>query len=451
MKKTFYYIAAIVLAFGLASCTKDETKERPITTEGTRQISVWAQINDDATTKTALSGNDAEGYTVLWSEGDEIIVADGWNSKFTLVEGAGTTQGRFVGTSQEGDGTYHVFYAAGVATNYKTLYSTSQYNGDKVITSAPMTATITISNGEATTTDFKNLCGLLRLTLKGSGTVSEIKIYADQALYGRFEIESDGSAIITSSPYLDYITQRSENGVPLSSIGTDFYISMPPNDYTGVKIEVSDFDGHTFTKTLKADKTLNIARAQITPAVLTVTGLTNDNVPLTKDSPIGAIGPIDGREGMVVDLDGTYGKVVIATRNVDSSTPTKEASSATAAGSRYNFYDAQSVLGTSGWYVPSKDEWKALVEIQNSRVGSCQEWVIGTGENQHKLYLNWAGSTTYVRGIPEEVPGLAYWSSTSKNSVQAYYLGDYTSSTVNSAYIGAKDGLRSVRPFHKLN
>ena len=52
-----------------------------------------------------------------------------------------------------------------------------------------------------------------------------------------------------------------------------FYISLLKNDYTGVKIEVSDFDGNKFTKTLKAGKSLNIARAQITPVAFTVTGL----------------------------------------------------------------------------------------------------------------------------------------------------------------------------------
>ena len=282
MKKTIYYIAAAVLTLGLTSCAKEAAQEHPINTEGARQISVWAQIDDEATTKTALSGNDAEGYTVLWSEGDEITVADGLNSTFTLVEGAGTSRGRFVGTSEAGDGTYDVFYAASVATNYKKLPGTSRYNGDKVISSAPMAATITISNGVATITDFKNLCGLLRLTLKGSGTVKEIKIYASQALYGNFDILPDGSAVITSSPYNDYITQTCENGVSLSRTGTDFYISLPPNDYTGVKIDVSDFAGHTFTKTLKAEKSLNIARAQITPVSFSVTGL--QGIPDTQDA-----------------------------------------------------------------------------------------------------------------------------------------------------------------------
>lgn len=367
MKKTFYYIAAAVLTLGLASCAKEAAQEHPINPDGARQISVWAQVDDEATTKTALSGNNAEGYTVLWSEGDEITVADGLNSTFTLVEGAGTSRGRFVGTSEAGDGTYDVFYAASVATNYKTLRSTSQYNGDKDITSAPMVATITISNGEATITDFKNLCGLLRLTLKGSGTVKEIKIYASQALYGNFDILPDGSAVITSSPYNDYITQTCENGVSLSRTGTDFYISLPPNDYTGVKIDVSDFAGHTFTKTLKAEKSLNIARAQITPVAFSVTGLTNDDVPLTWDSPVGTVGMLDGRECVVVDLGGNVGKLAIATNNVGASSPT-------AKGTEMTWQDAVNHQNREdwgiGWRLPSQEEIEALRNFQSHKTAN---------------------------------------------------------------------------------
>lgn len=117
MKKSFCIICAVVLTLGLASCTENADQEQPNNAEVARQISVWAQINDEATTKTSLSGNDAEGYHVLWSEGDEITVVDGWNSNFTLAEGAGTTHGRFVGTSETGDGTYNVFHSVGISTN----------------------------------------------------------------------------------------------------------------------------------------------------------------------------------------------------------------------------------------------------------------------------------------------------------------------------------------------
>lgn len=387
MKKTFYYIAAAVLTLGLASCAKEAAQEHPINTDGARQISVWAQIDDEATTKTALSGNDAEGYTVLWSEGDEITVADGLNSTFTLVEGAGTSRGRFVGTSEAGDGTYGVFYAASVATNYKTLRSTSQYNGDKVISSAPMAATITVSNGEATITDFKNLCGLLRLTLRGSGTVKEIKIYASQALYGNFDILPDGSAVIPSSPYNDYITQTCENGVSLSSTGTDFYISLPPDDYSGVKIDVSDFAGHTFTKTLKAEKSLNIARAQITPVAFSVTGLTNDNVPLTWDSPVGTVGMLDGRECVVVDLGGNVGKMAIATKNVGASSPT-------ANGTEMTWQNAVNQQNSEewglGWRLPSKEEIEALQNFQSRKTSNSFVLNIAEGVDL-EFPLNGAG------------------------------------------------------------
>lgn len=449
MKKISYYICAVVLTLGLASCAKEAAPEHPINTEGARQISVWAQIDDEATTKTALSGNDAEGYTVLWSEGDEITVADGLNSTFTLVEGAGTTRGRFVGTSEAGDGTYDVFYAVGVSTNHKNLPGTSRYNGDKVISSAPMAATITISNGEATITDFKNLCGLLRLTLKGSGTVKEIKIYAGQDLYGNFDILPDGSAVITSSPYNDYITQTCENGVSLSSTGTDFYFSLPPNDYTGVKIDVSDFAGHTFTKTLKAEKSLNIARAQITPVVFSVTGLTNDNVPLTWDSPVGTVGMLYGREAMVVNFGDGIGKLAMATMNIGASTYTE-------AGTFYTWYEAvqkqnNGELG-GGWYLPSEPEVLAKIGYIVRKEGNVA--IVDVTESS-TLKIPLAGYYYNAGNKWDLVDEVAFlWSS---DPAFPYNWGPSMDLATLSFYNGAMCSLNvkpqdklNIRPFHKL-
>lgn len=458
MKKRFYYIAVAVLALGLASCTKvATTPEQPATPEVPGQMTIVANIGDDASTKTTLSGDDQSGYDILWSEGDEIrfYFKNGDNYEFrtyTLTEGAGTKYGKFTGPAVPAgiEYTARACYGDNLTTTglYSRLEIEQHYSEVPNASFSPMMANIEITDGVATLSDFKNIGGLLRLSLKGSGTVKEIKVTTDQSITGPFALDEDGAAVMVNfSQNKKYTILNCGEGVELSSTEKPFFISLPKGNYAGVKIEVSDFAGRTFTKTLKADKSLNIERAQITPATLTVTGLLSL---LTKDSPVGAIGGIDGREGMVVDLGGTIGKVVIATRNVDSSTPTKEASSAKAAGSYLNFSDAKTAMGTSGWYVPSKAEWEALINIHNSHVGSCQKWVIGTGDNQHELYFNWAGKYDLYGDKGE---GFYYWSGTevpsSPTKVYIFYGITYNNTLIVTTW--NKDNRLQVRPFHKLD
>lgn len=460
MKKRFYYIAVAVLTLGLASCAKEATTpEQPATPEVPGQMTIVANIGDDASTRTTLSGDDQSGYDILWSEGDEIRFyffngSDCEYRTYTLTEGAGTKYGKFTGPAVPTSITYNAYagYGDNLVTRPKsTLNVEDQHYSEGTNASfSPMMAKIAIENGNATLSDFKNIGGLLRLSLKGSGTVKEIKLTTDQNIAGFITIDEDGAAVMDNeilfNPNRNYTTLNCGAGVELSSTEKPFFISLPKGNYTGVKIEVSDFAGRTFTKTLKADKSLNIERAQITPATLTVTGLLSL---LTKDSPVGAIGGIDGREGMVVDLGETIGKVVIATRNVDSSTPTKEASSAKAAGSYLKFSDAKTAMGTSGWYVPSKAECEALINLPNSHVGSCQEWVIGTGDNQHKLYFNWAGKYDIDGDIGE---GFYYWSGTevpSKTTSAYIFHGIYNNTLIVNTW--NKDNRLQVRPFHKLD
>lgn len=252
---------AVVL--GLVSCNKQELESTG------RKISIVANTESGLDTKTSLSGNDASGYQVLWSEGDEIVIFDGHiNREFVLTRGAGSTKAEF-GSKEFGyleNGLYGAYYA----TDGSTLSNTSSYVAENVISSAPMYAEVSVKDREISQAEFKNLCGILRLTLKGRGTVKQIKVSADQYMAGEFE--GYGYAIITKGS-TKYVTQDCGNGVELSNEGTDFYIPLPQNDYTGVTIQITDMYGHKCTKTLKSGRTLNIVRALITPVSFSVTGL----------------------------------------------------------------------------------------------------------------------------------------------------------------------------------
>ncbi|MBQ0150058.1 MAG: hypothetical protein KBT08_05510 [Bacteroidales bacterium] len=263
MRKIQYFISAAVIALGLASCSKEETMPAE------RQISIVASTESAVDTKTSLSGDDQTGYQVLWSEGDKIHLNDGWNSEFTLKDGAGTARGTFEGRATDGDGDYKAYYA--VTGMY--MPDVTNYMGENVISSVPMVASVSIKDGVASVAEFKNMCGILRLTLNGSGDVKQIKIYATQRMYGNFTVADDCSMEIGKGSATQYISHYCGDGVALSGEGTDFYIPLPPNNYSGVKIEIIDCSGNICTKTLKSDKKINIGRSLITPVSLTVTGL----------------------------------------------------------------------------------------------------------------------------------------------------------------------------------
>lgn len=250
---------AVVL--GLVSCNKQELESTG------RMISIVANTESGLDTKTSLSGNDASGYQVLWSEGDEIsaVDADGSTYNLTLSEGAGKTSGVFTSSENIPDGQYRLFYG----TNGSLLPRIQQYLGDGVISNAPMFSTVSVSEGKVPAAQFKNLCGLLRLSLKGTDTIKKIKISSDEDMSGIIYIQDDGTISFVRNHYQDVSLDFGE-GVELSAEGTDFYIALPPAEYHGVRIEFVPAEGETITKTLKAGKTLNIARALITPVSISL-------------------------------------------------------------------------------------------------------------------------------------------------------------------------------------
>lgn len=267
MRKIFCLVSAAVIVLGLASCNKE-----PVETTD-RQITIVANTESGVDTKTSLSGDDQTGYQVLWSEGDKInVLAPGGILKYSITDGVGTTRGTFKGQAPVGNIPVVECWAY-YATDGNSLSGISHYNADNVISSAPMRARITINNGVASEANFKNLCGLLRLTLKGSCSVKEIKVYTDKPLNGEFEIDNtDGHAIVKESDSAgNYVnTLDCGAGVKLTPEGTAFYIPMPQNNYSGVRIAIKDNSGHVCTKTLKAGRSLNIERSMITPVSLTV-------------------------------------------------------------------------------------------------------------------------------------------------------------------------------------
>lgn len=272
MKKIIIALAAVAAALLTVACNK-ELEDNGNLSSGDNRTVIYA-LTESALTKTALSGNDTDGYKVVWSEGDRIMIR---GNEYVLEDGAGTTGGSFAGPEIKEDDNYYAWYAMTDKVNW-TLPATQTYSSDN-IANAPMCASFMVRDGVAEPVEFKNICGLLRLTLKNDNSekLRSITISADENMAGAFSITGDAAYIVYNG--VNAVTlDCGEEGVMLTPEGKDFYIALPQKNYNGVKMVFTYTSGASLTKTFKSGKTLDITRAQITPAAITVNCLPKDAV-----------------------------------------------------------------------------------------------------------------------------------------------------------------------------
>lgn len=345
MKKNIIAIAAVVAAFTMVSCDKEIASPESNMAIGAKTVIIAS--TEGSLTKTALNGNDTDGYDVIWSEGDELKIG---SETFTLTEGAGTTKGVFSG-NKLADGTYTAYYAT---SDGKVPFNQTYIAGK--IANAPMKAQVTVTGGEASIANFKNIGGLLHLTIKKvkPATIRGI------AVLGKL-----GASDIRI--YLDC----SSNPVELTEAGSEFYIAMPEGTYTNFYVEMNTTSSGTMTKTLKSS--LVIAHSQITNASFKTNTLNGHefvnlglpsgllwatcNIGAGKPDEVGtyfAWGETSGKSGdMIFNWENySFGKMEELTKynKVDGLT-TLEAED-----------DAASYQWKEGWRIPTATEYQELIE-----------------------------------------------------------------------------------------
>ena len=254
MKKT---ITIIALAALFVSCAKEVEQ----TSAASGNVVTVAPTEFSATletpepdTKTTLGGDN--GKTVLWESGDEIIVWPGirlGRVKYTLSSGAGTNSATF--TSDQtiiGDGTdrpnfalypfdsFAELYPEGVIYTY--LPETQNYRANSWDRVAMWMLAVT-ENSADNNLKFKNLSGVLSLSLKGTAIIDSIRVYAldeDERLAGWLYINtSDYSLEFLDDSSLSLILEC-ESGVTLSETeGTVFNIVVPPIT-GGFRVDIYD-------------------------------------------------------------------------------------------------------------------------------------------------------------------------------------------------------------------
>lgn len=233
----------------LAACSKFEQAEpEALLTEIT--------VGQEGAVKTSLSGT-----SVLWSSGDEIKVfaqGNGAGNTFTLTGGAGTGSGTFSGVRPQYTG----------SENYFVVYpSTATYNGGSTFTftlpsevdytagtfapgSNPMLSGTSSSFGNFT---MKNLCGVLKLRLKGSIKVSRLELTFDKAVTGPGTVSRGGNTLTITGSADSYktVAVNCSSAQQLStSSAKEFIVVIPAGSYSSLTVSAVLPDGSISSKSL---------------------------------------------------------------------------------------------------------------------------------------------------------------------------------------------------------
>lgn len=175
MKKILTGAALAAMAL-LASCNSLELPQEPVASGASGGVSeqTYFTATLDAQTKTYL---ESEGglYKTYWSEGDVISVYDNDTGNYEdcpLVEGAGTTTGKFAGSIQAKNyvAVYGESFWREEADCYGVYMSTwPDYNENGSISMFDKGEFPMMAKSTGKTFSFKNLCSVLKVNVTGEG------------------------------------------------------------------------------------------------------------------------------------------------------------------------------------------------------------------------------------------------------------------------------------------
>lgn len=297
--KKLWMAAAWTAAFVLASCQEESFEGRP------DSDNYYASVETFGTgTNTELG----EGRSVIWSLEDRIAIfeGNGAGQAYQVLDSyIGKSSGEFAeveglvteGTGAAFDGTVAVYPFK------EDLSVTSGANGDYIIEGIsfpseqkyiagsfsdeafPMTAICENGNRNLS---FKNIGGVLKLSLTGNNSVSQITLTGNSG-----ELLSGPATVTLGSDGIPSVTMSDDASTSVSLIcdpavqldtdtATDFYISIPPTEFEmGFKATILDGEGkeHGLAthKINPAERSSILAMPESTPESM-------DDIELTADT-----------------------------------------------------------------------------------------------------------------------------------------------------------------------
>lgn len=222
----------------------------------------------------------------------------------------------------------------------------------------------------------------------------------------------------------------------LATPSSDVYVALR-NKETGTKtysFTIQDKDGnwYIFTKDANLTNGKNYTATVTLPTKLPT---------LNSSSAKGTVGVIAGLPAIVVDFSGT--KKAVALMNAGALCPEHY-------GKYYTFANLSSLGLPIGWYVPTKDEFDALVGKTNAWVTqngvAGRQYTIVTGKT---LFFPAAGYDLDPSHSWTDVTTLGYYWSLTSASTELGYCYSFSSANNNTISHDKDDGL-TVRPFHSL-
>lgn len=229
-----------------------------------------------ASTETHSRTSLDDSYNVVWSEGDQLVVAgttsnqqDSAATLYNLVEGAGTTTGVFEGDFNTAFNTYSAFYPLNCFEDYSKSgtilfqlpLDNAVFTERNIANNAnPMYGVGSTDNG----LQLQNLCGILELPIKGEGTLSAITLESDKSVAGYFAVLNGETDLygVEGYPQSNIVSGYLEPAIALSSTPRSVYILLPPDIYNSLTITTIDSNGKSTT--LTSSNPITIERSGIT-------------------------------------------------------------------------------------------------------------------------------------------------------------------------------------------
>jgi len=262
MKKTILFTVLSLLS--AVACTPDLEYQPDSTGRKQKATETLRAVIGEAATKTTLS-QDGSVYHILWSEGDKIgVYVDGQATpaEYLLKTGAGTKEATFEGVGK--GKAYTALYPYDMCGRLQdgqlsfTLPAVQSYSlRTFAANSYPM-----LGSGADGILSFRNLCAVLKLSLKGLGKVNQIVFTANSP-----DVRVSGPARVsvanTAEPAMQMLAEGSSSVTLEAQVlldpdtATDFYLVLPPQTYSGgFSIEIKTPTG-SMHKSTDSDIVLN--------------------------------------------------------------------------------------------------------------------------------------------------------------------------------------------------